>query len=157
MRLNIHKRKPGASAKLRSTNLYLKIMKAIYILFFSVVITSAANAQQHKIIWDLNAKDTAEQSVLFRQIGNVLKESPETKIEVVYHGGAITGLVQESSFFAGKVQEFQKRGVVFAACNNSLRRYNIDPSKVLPGVMVVPVAILELVKKQEEGWSYIKM
>ena len=132
-------------------------MKAIYILFISVLFTLAANAQQHKIVWDLSSKDTAEQSIIFRQIGNVLKESPDTKIEVVFHGGAITGLVQGSSNHPEKVQEFLKKGVIFAACNNSLKRYNIDPSKVLPGVIVVPVAILELVKKQEEGWRYIKM
>jgi intracellular sulfur oxidation DsrE/DsrF family protein len=133
-------------------------MRAIYISLISMLICSAANAQQpHKIIWDLNAKDTSEQTVLFRQIGNVLKESPDTKIEVVYHGNAITGLVQDSSFFGQKVREFQQKGVIFAACNNSLKRYKIDPSKVLPGVVVVPVAILELIKKQEQGWSYIKM
>ncbi len=134
-----------------------EFMKAIYILFISVIFTISAKAQQHRIIWEISSQDTAVQSTLFRQMNNVLKESPDTKIEVVFHGGSITGLVQGSSFFTGKVQEFQQRGVVFAACNNSLRRYNIDPSKVLPGVVVVPVAILELVKKQEEGWSYIKL
>jgi intracellular sulfur oxidation DsrE/DsrF family protein len=133
-------------------------MKAIYISLIALFICTAGNAQQqHKIIWDLNAKDTAEQSVLFRQIGNVLKESPDTKIEIVYHGNAITGVVQDSSYFSERVKEFQQKGVVFAACNNSLRRFKIDPSKVLPGVVVVPVAILELIKKQEQGWSYIKM
>jgi uncharacterized protein len=132
-------------------------MKAIYILFIAVLFSSSVNAQQHKIVWDMNSKDTAEQSIIFRQIGNVLKESPDTKIEVVFHGPAITGLVQGSSPYPEKVQEFLQKGVIFAACNNSLRRYNIDPSKVLTGVIVVPVAILELVKKQEEGWKYIKM
>ena len=132
-------------------------MKAIYILFISAIFSISVKAQQHRIIWEISSQDTAVQSTLYRQMNNVLKESPDTKIEVVFHGGSITGLVQGSSFFAGRVEEFQKRGVVFAACNNSLRRYNIDPSKVLPGVMVVPVAILELVKKQEEGWSYIKL
>jgi intracellular sulfur oxidation DsrE/DsrF family protein len=132
-------------------------MKAIYISLVALLISAAVNAQQHKIIWALNAKDTTEQNVLFRQIGNVLKESPDTKIEVVYYSEAVTGLVQDSSYFGQKVQEFQQKGVIFAACNNSLKRYKIDPSKVLPGVIVVPVAILELVKKQEQGWSYIKM
>ena len=132
-------------------------MKTIYFLFISLFITTAVSAQQHKIVWDLNIKDTSAQTALFRQIGNVLKQSPDTKIEVVYHGGAIYGLVQGSSFFNDKVQEFLKKGVIFAACNNSLNRYGLDPKTVLPGVVVVPVAILELMKKQEEGWSYIKM
>jgi hypothetical protein len=37
-----------------------------------------------------------------------------------------------------------------------MKRLNVNSSRVLPGVVIVPVAILELVKKQEEGWSYIK-
>jgi len=49
-----------------------------------------------------------------------------------------------------------QRGVNFAVCNNSMRRLQVDASRLVPGVTVVPVAILELVKKQEEGWSYIK-
>jgi uncharacterized protein len=132
-------------------------MKTIFIVLISAFSFTATKAQQHRIVWQIDVKDTTAQSTLMRQLNNVLKESPDTKIEVVYHGEAITGLVKDSSFFAGKILEFQKRGVVFAACNNSLRRYKIDPTQVLPGVIVVPVAILELVKKQEEGWSYIKM
>jgi uncharacterized protein len=132
-------------------------MKTIFIVLISALSFTSTKAQQHRIVWQIDAKDTTAQSTLMRQLNNVLKESPDTKIEVVYHGEAITGLVKDSSFFAGKILEFQKKGVVFAACNNSLRRYKIDPTQVLPGVIVVPVAILELVKKQEEGWSYIKM
>ena len=132
-------------------------MKSIYILFVAVLFSISVNAQQHKIVWDVSTSDTAEQRILFRQIANVLKESPDTKIEVVFFGGSIHGLVQGASAFPDKVDEFNKKGVIFAACNNSLRRFNIDPSKVLPGVVVVPVAILELTKKQEDGWSYIKL
>jgi intracellular sulfur oxidation DsrE/DsrF family protein len=133
------------------------MMKTIFLLLISVLSLTSLKAQQHRIVWEIDAKDTSAQSTLMRQINNVLKESPDTRIEVVYHGQAITGLVKDSSFFAGRIAEYQKKGIVFAACNNSLRRYKIDPSQVLPGVIVVPVAILELVKKQEEGWSYIKM
>jgi uncharacterized protein len=132
-------------------------MKAIFLLLISVLSLTTIKAQQHRIVWEIDARDTSAQSALMRQLNNVLKESPGTKIEVVFHGGAVMGLVRDSAYFASKILDYQKRGVVFAACNNSLHRYMIDPSRVLPGVIVVPVAILELVKKQEEGWSYIKM
>ena len=41
-------------------------MKAIYILFIAVLFRfRAINAQQHKIVWDMSSKDTAEQAIIF--------------------------------------------------------------------------------------------
>ena len=129
----------------------MKFKLSLFLIFASL---SGLQAQ-HKIVFDITGKDTADQSALFRQIKNVLTLAPDAKIEVVYHGQAITGLVQGQSFFAEKVKEFHQKGVTFAACNNSLKRLQIDPSLVLPDAIVVPMALLELAKKQEEGWSYI--
>jgi intracellular sulfur oxidation DsrE/DsrF family protein len=47
-------------------------------------------------------------------------------------------------------------GVQFVACRNSLVGNKID-EKVLPGfVKVVPAGVTELIKKQSEGYAYIK-
>jgi intracellular sulfur oxidation DsrE/DsrF family protein len=124
------------------------------LLFFSVIV--CGQQKPHKIIYDINAADTAAQSTIFRQFNNILTVAPDAQIEVVYHGQAITGLVKDKSYFAEKIKMAQQKGVIFAACNNSLKRVKIDPSMVLPGVIVVPVAILELSAKQQDGWSYIK-
>jgi hypothetical protein len=132
-------------------------MKYIFsLLLIAAFIPAFSQLKQHKIVWDVNSKDTIVHSMVLRQINNVLNAAPDTKIEVVFHGYAITELVTDSSFFADKIKTAQGKGVVFAACNNSLKRVKIDPSLVLPGVVVVPVAILELSTKQQEGWSYIK-
>ena len=124
------------------------------LLFISVIV--CGQQKSHKIIYDINSADTAAQSTIFRQFNNILTVAPDAQIEIVFHGQAITGLVKDKSFFAEKVKAAQQKGIVFAACNNSLNRFKIDPSLVLPGVIVVPVAILELSGKQQEGWSYIK-
>jgi uncharacterized protein len=124
------------------------------LLFISVIV--CGQQKSHKIIYDINSADTTVQSTIFRQFNNILTVAPDAQIEIVFHGQSITGLVKDKSFFAEKVKAAQQKGVVFAACNNSLKRFKIDPSLVLPGVIVVPVAILELSGKQQEGWSYIK-
>lgn len=100
--------------------------------------------------------DTAQQRVLFKQIGNVLAAAPDTKIEIVFHGAAVYGMLKDSGFFKEQIIGFHKKGVVMAVCNNALKNRNIKPDRVIPEGTIVPVAILELVKKQEEGWSYIK-
>jgi intracellular sulfur oxidation DsrE/DsrF family protein len=33
---------------------------------------------------------------------------------------------------------------------------NIDKSRIVPFAKIVPVAILELSSRQQEGWNYIK-
>ena len=130
---------------------YEKLFLFHFLLFFSV--TTVA---QHKIIWEMPIGDTAQQRVLFNQLNNVLTEAPDTKIEVVFHGFAVYALLKDSSFYKPQITSLYKKGVVFAVCNNSLKKRNIDQARVMPEAIIVPVAILEIVKKQEEGHAYIK-
>lgn len=109
-----------------------------------------------KIVWEVGAKDTAVHSAIFRQINNVLTVAPETKIEVVFHGNAIFVLTKDSSLHISKIQKEQARGVTFAICNNSMKRLKLEESRLLPGLTIVPVAMLELARKQAAGWSYLK-
>jgi len=130
---------------------YQRMVTVIVGLFFSVTVYA-----QHKIIWDMNSGDTAQQRGLYKQINNVLAEAPDTKIEVVFHGNAVYALLKDTGYHKEQIIGLSKKGVVFAACNNSLKGRNIDTNRVIQQAIIVPVSILELAKKQEEGWSYIK-
>jgi uncharacterized protein len=132
-------------------------MKQLTMIFIGLLLlTSAAVKAQHKIIWEVNMGDTAQQRGLYRQINNVLTAAPDTKIEMVFHGNAVYAMLKDTGYHKEQILALQKKGVVFAACNNSLKSRNIDPSRVIKEAIIVPVAILEIVKKQELGWSYIK-
>lgn len=100
--------------------------------------------------------DTAQQRVLFNQVNNVLTEAPDTKIEVVFHSHAVYAMLKDTSYFKTQINTLYKQGVVFAVCNNSLKKRNIDKARVIPEAIIVPVAVLEIVQKQEEGRAYIK-
>lgn len=130
---------------------YLQTTLFLLLLFFSVT----AHAQ-HKIIWEMPGGDTAQQRVLFNQLNNVLTEAPDTKIEVVFHGFAVYALLKDTGYFKPQIAALYKKGIVFAVCNNSLKKRNINPARVIPEAIIVPVAILEIVQKQEAGWAYIK-
>lgn len=100
--------------------------------------------------------DTAQQRVLFNQLNNVLAEAPDTKIEVVFHGFAVYALLTDTGYFKPQIAALFKKGIAFAVCNNSLKKRNINPDRVIPEAKIVPVAVLEIVQKQEAGWAYIK-
>jgi uncharacterized protein len=129
----------------------MKYFIILFLSFFSI----AAHAQ-HKIIWEIASADTAQQRILYRQMTNVLAASPDTKIEVVFHSHAIYAMLKDTGYFKAQIIELHKKGVVFAACNNSLKARNIETTRVIQEAVIIPLAILEIVNKQEEGWSYIK-
>ena len=123
----------------------------LFLLFFFVT----AHAQ-HKIIWEMPGGDTAQQRVLFNQLNNVLTAAPDTKIEVVFHNNAVYALLKDTGYFKSQIAALYKKGIVFAVCNNSLKKRNINPARVIAEAIIVSVAILEIVQKQEAGWVYIK-
>ena len=133
-------------------------MKKGTIALLFCMITLAASAQEKKlsVVWDLSSADTTVQAAVFRQINNAKAQVPELQVEVVFHGQAVFAVMNDSLQFASRVKLAKEKGVTLAVCNNSLKRLKIDPSKLMPETTVVPSAVVELIKKQADGWSYLK-
>ena len=133
-------------------------MKKGTIALLFCMITLAASAQEKKlsVVWDLSSADTTVQAAVFRQINNAKVQVPDLQVEVVFHGQAILAVLNDSLQFASRVKLAKEKGVTLAVCNNSLKRLKIDPSKLMAETTVVPSAVVELIKKQADGWSYLK-
>ena len=117
--------------------------------------TTAQNNQ--KIVFDFVKADTADFRVMVLQIKNVLKENPNTVMEVVCYGPGLMMLVSDKTNVSKEMEELQKSpNVSFAACANTMRRMKVEKTQLVPFAKVVPVAMLELSARQQEGWSYIK-
>jgi len=126
------------------------------VIFLLFSFASEAQVSKSRVVWDLSSADTTVQGAVFRQINNARTEIPDLDIEVVFHGQAVFAVMKDSTQFASRIKIATEKGVTLAVCNNSLRRLKIDPSQVSPLATVVPSAVAELIKKQTEGWSYLK-
>jgi intracellular sulfur oxidation DsrE/DsrF family protein len=125
------------------------------LLFF--FLAGSAQAAVHKIVYDITTADTAVQRGMLLQINNIMKDAPGSEVEVVCHGGAIFMLVKDKTVVLPAMEALQKQhGVSFSACNNSMRKNNIDSSALAGVSHIVPNGALEVVSKQEQHWSYIK-
>lgn len=130
-----------------------KIFFLLIILFSSISLSAQS---KHKIVFDLASADTAAHSGMLRQLNNVLREAPDAELEVVCHGPAVYMLVKDKTILEEKMKELiTKAAVSFKVCANSMRRLGVDKSQLISLAEIVPVAMLELAKKQKEGWSYI--
>jgi hypothetical protein len=135
----------------------MKISLRLLFTFLVVLWFQSMAQAQHKVVIQLNTADTAAWSSTIGNIKNLQKIWPGTiQVEVVVHGKGLDLLVAAKTHLANEVIGLSKEGVVFSACENSMRKHNIDKSQLLKEAFTVPSGVAELVLKQEAGWAYLK-
>lgn len=139
----------------------MKSVLIVLLLAFSISTVAQTNdgvldMKKHKIVMQFTNSDSVSQASVVNQVGNIRALWPNAQIEVVCHGGGLDLLQTSKSKAASGVAEWTSKGVVFAACNNTMKRKNITKADLLPTVTVVPSAMIELTLKQEKGWAYVK-
>jgi intracellular sulfur oxidation DsrE/DsrF family protein len=91
-----------------------------------------------------------------KQFNNILSVSPTTQIEVVCHGPGLDMLLSDRTIVEEKIKSLHDRGVIFNACEFSIKERKLEKSKIIMIAGFVPAGIIEIVSKQEQGWNYIK-
>jgi uncharacterized protein len=109
-----------------------------------------------KVVFQLTTADTLAHKALVRQCTNFLNAAPNAKIEVVCHSNGITFLENATTKQGAKIRELKAQGIDFAACENTMRERKIKPEALVSECRIVPSGVVEVVLKQEKGWSYIK-
>jgi len=112
--------------------------------------------KKHKIVMQFSNSDSLSQASVVGQVKNIRNAWPNAEIEVVCHGPGLDLLVASKSKAADQVTEWSSKGVVFAACGNTMKRRNVKKEDLLSPARVVPSAMIELTLKQEQKWAYVK-
>ena len=109
-----------------------------------------------RVVFHLSSPDTAAHRALTIQLNNVLEGIPNAQLEVVVHNKGITMLQTQKSTLAPELDALKKRGVQFMACEHTMKRLKLEKADMLPLSGFVPSGLVEIIRKQEEGWSYVK-
>jgi hypothetical protein len=120
---------------------------------------SAAAPAKHKVVFHVNVADEARWQEVLTNVENVQKAfgGSAVEIEVVAHGAGI-GLVElKNAALRDRIATIEKTGPVFAACSNTLRKQQLTAADLTPGVKIVDSGVAELIRKQEEGFAYVKL
>lgn len=92
-----------------------------------------------------------------RHIKNTLKEIPDCTIELAIHGRAIRFLRIDQEEQRELVESIQRLGVKVLACTNALAGAGLEKDDIFPSVEIIPSAVAHVVKRQVEGWAYLKV
>lgn len=101
--------------------------------------------------------------MVLENVKNMIKTGSELgesfDIEIIANGVAVIGIQEHVSISSKLYLEFEeilRSNVKIKACNNALKKFGIDKSSICSFVEVVPAGVIEIAKKHEEGYCYIK-
>lgn len=144
-----------------------QIVRAAAGLIVAGLLTGGALAQPTaastpiKVVYHLTGGiDEAQRAM--SNIRNHLAADPTVKIVVVGNGLGIDFMLDGAKDsnrnpFDATIQDLKSKGVDFRLCQNTIVRRNIDRSKVLPDVTIVPSGVAEVARLQaREGFAYLR-
>lgn len=126
----------------------------ISLLFFSQVLQAQ---KDYNVVFDLTSRDSADHKNIIRWINEITAAEPNANLEVVLYGKSLDMVTKDKSVVSNAVQQLAaKPNVAFRVCAIAMKNNNVDKSQLITGVKVVPDGIYEIIRKQKEGWGYIK-
>lgn len=134
-------------------------MKKYLIFLFVCTLTIRSYSQEIpvKIVFDVTSSDPAVHEATLRHVTEMAKNYKDSKFEVVLYGGSINMVVNDKSSVSKEIKALSSnQNVTFAICEQTMKRRSVSPNQLIPGVIVVPDGILEIIQKQQQGWGYIK-
>lgn len=118
--------------------------------------TFAADGKQGVVI-QVSDNDPAKWNLALNNAKNVQTDlgKDNVTIEIVAYGPGINMLKFDSQV-GNRLEEAKKNGVAVAACQNTMTNQNLKEKDMHPAIGYVKSGVVEIAKRQGEGWAYIR-
>lgn len=118
---------------------------------------AAAAGERQNVIMQINDDDPAHWRQALGTVRNLITEvgADHVQIEIVVNGPGVQ-MLRFDSVVGPQLSELTRDGVQLRACGNTLAAHKLRPGDLHASVEVVPSGVVEILKRQKEGWVYIK-
>jgi len=117
----------------------------------------SATAAEHKLVIQMSDADPKKWNLALNNAKNVQDAYGKDKvaIEIVAYGPGI-GMLKMDSEVGNRVNEAVANGVTVMACGNTMNAQKLTKKDMLDSVGYVLTGVVELMEKQQQGYSYIR-
>ena len=141
-----------------------QMKRAVIAVNFATIFTlmtlaslAAESGKQHKVLFEFTSQGQEQITAVLNNIENVREAlGNDTKVMVIAHGPGIALVQKTNTESADRMRKLGEAGVVFAACENTMKRKNIAKADLFDFAKTVDSGVAEVVRRQEAGWSYVK-
>lgn len=112
---------------------------------------------RHKVIIQVSDSDPQKWNLALNNIANIQKDlgRDNVELELVAYGPGI-GMLKLESKVADRIKEAIGADVKVNACQNTMRGQHLTKDDMLSDIGYVPSGVIEIIKKQEEGYAYLR-
>ena len=119
--------------------------------------TGAAGQKRHKIVIQVSDNDPAKWNLALNNAKNLQDDvgAANVDIEIVAYGPGI-GMLKLDAPVANRIGDASRAGVKVLACENTMHGQKLSKDDMNAAVGYVPAGVTEIMKKQSEGWAYLR-
>jgi uncharacterized protein len=136
-------------------------LAALAVLFLalpgSFTVQAADSAKKHRVVFHVTENDPFKWNQALNNVGNLQQAlgKDNVEIEIVANGPGLDMFKFESAV-GNRMAEAMKSGVSLLACGATMKAAKVTKEDLYQGVNVVPGGVIEIMNRQEAGWTYIK-
>jgi uncharacterized protein len=118
---------------------------------------AAKTAASTRIVVQVNEDDAKKWNGILANIHNIQEELGKTKVAIaVVAIGPGLDMLMADSLAANGVQDAMADGVEFVACENTMKARKIKKDDLLDGIGYTHAGYVEIVRRQQQGWAYLR-
>ncbi len=139
---------------------YFNVLIAAFALSLSLASFNAAAAApsaKERVVIQVSDADSGKWNLALNNASNVQQAygADKVEIEIVTYGPGI-GMLKMDSPLANRIDESKKAGIAIVACQNTMKHMNLTDADMLPNTSYVPSGVVEILKRENEGYGYIR-
>jgi len=117
----------------------------------------AAETRKARVVVQVSDPDPARWNLALNNVRNLQEDlgAANVEIEVVAYGPGI-GMLKLDAVTNSRITDTVKTGVEVAACENTMRNQKLARGDMHPNVAYVSSGVVEIVRRQQEGWTYLR-
>ena len=118
---------------------------------------AAKIGDREKVVFQISDGDPKKWNLALNNVKNVQEALGKDKVEIelVVYGPGIDMLKAESSA-GNRVNDAIADGVKVVACENTMAAQKLTKADMLKSIGYVPAGVIELIKRQQQGYAYIR-
>ncbi|MDB5824313.1 MAG: hypothetical protein JWR21_3017 [Herminiimonas sp.] len=122
----------------------------------AVAPTTQASAR-HKVVVQVSESDPKKWELALNNVRNLQVDlgQANTDIEIVAYGPGI-GMLKSDSVVAQRIQDALGARTAIVACENTMRAQRLTKADMLPAIGYVPSGVVEIMRRQESGYTYLR-
>jgi intracellular sulfur oxidation DsrE/DsrF family protein len=114
-------------------------------------------AARNRVVIQVSDNDPARWNLALNNAKNLQADlgAANVEIEIVAYGPGLN-MVKSGSAVANRIDESVMAGLNIVACENTMANQKVSKREILPGVNYVGAGVVEIMRRQQEGWSYLR-